>query len=61
MIDETDRSSSNSSGGGYTEKDLWITGITSSLASLATIIGGGAIAFNVLKKQGKIQTFGEEE
>jgi hypothetical protein len=60
MIDETDRSKS-SNNDGYSSGDLWMTGIISSIASMATIIGAGAIGFNVAMKKGLVQVNNGEE
>ena len=49
----------NSSGsGGYTAGNLWLTGFVSAAATIGTIVGGGAIAYNVMKKNGMIQVQG---
>lgn len=55
-IDEEDNSSD--SGGGYTAGNLWLTGFVSAAATIGTIVGGGAIAYNVMKKNGMIQVQG---
>lgn len=45
----------------YTAGNLWLTGIVSAVAALGTVVGGGALAFNIMTKNGMIQVNGGDQ